>query len=268
MFLHASNLKRVFRIMFKQLSFILLWLIASTTASAGVIIQVQNATITAGGTGFVDVLISSTGTDNLSVMQFDFRISGNAANGALQFRNTADQSNSEQGVSFPIAYVFLGDTDPANWFANRQATPTELLGGDSTASFSGVAIDGTQKLLARLEIEHITGTPLAAVGDSFTLSLWNDLGISDTFDDDSTFFLDEGLNPLVFDTDSTPNTLGSPSAFLNFGTITVTADSAVVPEPGTFAIFTIGGIVFAGRKYRRRLGAKSPRELVESRSNV
>jgi hypothetical protein len=86
--------------------------------------------------------------------------------------------------------------------------------------------------------------------------------------DDSTFFLDDSFNPLVFDTDSTPNTLGSPSAFLNFGTITVMSDSAVVPEPGTFAIFTIGGIAFAGRKYRRRLGAKSPKKPDEFSSTV
>jgi hypothetical protein len=267
-FHHALKLKRIIRIIFKTLTFILLSLTASTTAWAAVIVQVQNATITAGGTGFVDVLISSTGTDNLLLTQFDFRISGNDVNGALQFRNTADQSNSEQVVNSPSGYVFLGDTDPANWSANRQVTPTELLGGDFTASFSGVAVDGTQKLLARLEIEHVTGTPLAADGDSFTLSLWNaDQGTVDPFDD-STFFLDDSFNPLVFDTDSTPNTLGSPSAFLNFGTITVMSDSAVVPEPGTFAIFTIGGIAFAGRKYRRRLGAKSPKKPDEFSSTV
>ena len=243
--------------MFKQLTFILLSLIASTTASAGVIIQVQNATITAGGTGFVDVLISSTGTDNLILAQFDFRISGNAADGALQFRSTANQSNSEQVVNSPFAYVFLGDTNPANWFANRQATPTELLGGDFTVSPTGVTVDGTQKLLARLEIEHITGTPLAAVGDMFTVSLWNaDRGTTNP-SDDSTFFLDDMLNPLSFDPDSTPNTLASPSAFQNVGTITITGTPAVVPEPGTFATLMIAGIAFAGREWRRQRGAKS-----------
>ena len=240
--------------MFKQLTLILLSLTASTTASAGVIIQVQNATITAGGTGFVDVLISSTGTDNLLLAQFDFRISGNAANGALQFRSTADQSKSEQLVNSPFAYVFLGDTDSANWFANQQATPTELLGGDFTVSTTGVTLDGTQKLLARLEIEHISGSPLAAVGDSFTLSLWNaDQGNADPIDD-STLFLDDMFNPLMFDIDSTPNTLGAPPAFQNFGTITVTSiASATVPEPQhSFAILAIVGIAFARRKYRRR----------------
>lgn len=243
--------------MFKQLTLILLSLTASTTASAGVIIQVQNSTITAGGTGFVDVLISSTGTENLLLAQFDFRISGNDANGALQFRSA--QSNSEQGVTSPFAYVFQGDANPSNWFANQQATPTELLGGDFTVSTTGVTLDGTQKLLARLEIEHISGSPLAAVGDSFTLSLWNaDQGNADPFDD-STLFLDDMFNPLMFDIDSTPNTLGAPPAFQNFGTITVTAvpsATAVVPEPGSFAIFTIAGLAFAGRKWRRRRGAE------------
>ncbi len=246
--------------MFKRLSFILLSLTVSTTASAGVIIQVQNATITAGGTGFVDVLISSTGMDNLFLAQYDFRISGSATDGALQFRSTANQSNSEQGADLPMwpfAYVFLGDTDPMNFSAALQPTPTELQGGDFTDSFTAVAVDGTQKLLARLEIEHITGTPLAAVGDMFTVSLWNaDRGTTNP-SDDSTFFLDDMLNPLSFDPDSTPNTLASPSAFQNVGTITITGTPAVVPEPGTFATLMIAGIAFAGREWRRQRGAKS-----------
>ncbi len=245
--------------MFKQLCFLLLSLAASTTASAGLVIHVQNATITAGGIGFVDVLISSTGTDNLASAAFDFRISGSAANGALQFRSTANQSNSEQLADqplFPFSYVFLGDTDPAFFLAN-QVTPTELLGGDVTASFSGVTVDGTQKLLARLEIEHITSTPLAAAGDTFTLSLWN--ADQDTLDpfDDSTLFLDETFAPLSFDTGSTPNTLASPSAFQNFGTITITSITAV-PEPGTFTTLAIAGIAFAGIKWRRKFSKRSP----------
>ena len=109
---------------------------------------------------------------------------------------------------------------------------------------------------------------MAAVGDSFTLSLWNaDQGNAEPFDD-STLFLDNMLSPLSIDPDSTPNTPGSPSAFQNSGTITVTSDSAVVPEPGTFATLTIAGIAFAGRKWRRRRGAKSPTELNESSSTV
>jgi hypothetical protein len=236
----------------------------SAPASAAIIIQIQNATIAAGGTGFVDVLISSTGTDSLASAGFDFRIMGPIGNGSLRFRSTAQQSNSEQSASAPPEahdYVFLGDTDPGNFFAVRQLDETRLLGGDSTFSGTNVMLDGTQKLLARLEIEHVTGTPLAAVGDTFTIGLWNDEG--DAFDpyDDSTLFLDDALNPLTFDLNSTPSTLAMPGSFLNFGTITVTA--AAVPEPGSFVILGILAAVVCTRRMHRTAGGRNQTSVHE-----
>lgn len=198
----------------------------------------------------MDVWITSDGTDNLFSAGYEFRITGSTLSGALQFRATGDQSNSEQSEPGPPEYVFLGDTDPGNFFANRQPVETQLIGGDFTASGANMPlINGSVRLLARLEIEHITATPLAAVGNVFQLGLWNeDQGTADQLDD-STLFMDELGNPLTFAAGSAPSTTSAPGAFLNLGTITVTA---AVPEPGTFVALAVAAAGLSARRWRRQ----------------
>lgn len=235
----------------------LLWLatlIGSMPAYGDIIVQVQNASITSGGTGFVDVLISSTGTDNLYSAGYDFQIFGLQGNGSLIFRpsfnplsplDPSNQTNSEQAVNSPNAYVFLGDTDAANFYAIQDPSETRMLGGDSTLSTNNISLTSTQLLLARLEIQHVTGTPLAAIGDTFTIALVNNDNVTPVdLTDDSTLFQDNGFNPLTFAAGS------DPSAFLNVGTVTITA--AAVPEPGTFAVLTIAAASWCGHRFRRR----------------
>jgi hypothetical protein len=96
-------------------------------------------------------------------------------------------------------------------------------------------------LLARLQVEHITGTPLAAVGDTFTVKLINsDNGMPGDFTDDSTQFLDDSSNNLTID----------PLSYSGSGTITIT--SAAVPEPSTLAVLAFVSATFIGRRWRRR----------------
>lgn len=110
-------------------------------------------------------------------------------------------------------------------------------------------INGSVRLLARLEIEHITATPLAAVGNVFQLGLWNeDQGTADPLDD-STLFMDELGSPLTFAAGSAPSTTSAPGAFLNLGTITVTA---AVPEPGTFVALAVAAAGLSARRWRRQ----------------
>jgi hypothetical protein len=211
-------------------------------AFGDIIVDVQDASISAGGTGFIDVLISSTGTDNLYLTSYHFEITGSVANGELQFRPNAFQTNVQQSVVAPVPYVFSGDTNSGNFFANRQdPTLTQIIGGDSTLSGTGISLTSTQALLARLQVEHITGTPLAAVGDAFTVKLINDdNGTPVDFTDDSTYFLDDSLNNLAID----------PLSYSGSGTITIT--SAAVPEPSTFGVLGFASIAFIGKRWRRR----------------
>jgi hypothetical protein len=122
--------------------------------------------------------------------------------------------------------VFLGDSQNFN---AQQLIPSEqtLVGGDGASG--NVNIAGGPFLMARLELEHLTGTPLAAVGETFTISLTP--GNSD--------FLDENVLSLTQGTHSS-------------GTITIT--SAAVPEPTSTAVLLAGSV--AGLWWRRRKRSK------------
>lgn len=190
-----------------------------------IIVDVQDATIAANGSGFVDVLISSDGTltDLIESFGFEFQISAPTVNGALRF--SAVQSNSETIATAPdYDYVFLGDS--TNFSAIRQDPDEQrLVGGD--AGSANAVIAGGPFLMARLEIEHLTGTPLAAVGETFTISL---------VPGGNTDFFDENLDSL---------TQGIHSS----GIVTIT--SAAVPEPGTLGVLLAGSAV--GLWWKRRL---------------
>lgn len=194
----------------------------SSSVSAGVIVDIRNATVSAGGNGFVDVLISSTGTDDLVNFQVELQLSAPTVNGALQF--TAVQSDSETTAQSPLDYdyVFLGDS--INFFAVRQDPDEQrLFAGDSASA--NRQISNTQLLLARLELEHFGLSPLA-VGETFSVSLLPA----------GTYFEDE-LGALTLDS-------------FNSGTITITP--AAVPEPTSVTVLLAGSAVGLWWKRRKR----------------
>lgn len=204
-----------------------------------IIVDVQNASIAASGTGFVDVLISSDGTDDLASVGYLFEITGSSANGELRFRPTPEQSNSEQNVDSPNKYIFYDDKDPGNFFATAQ-TDTLYEGSDATLSGNNVPLAAVQRLLVRLELVHVSPTPEAAVLDTFTISFFNDDNGTPQLDDDLAQFLDAGGNNIAI-------------ASSTSGTITIT--SAAVPEPGTLGVLLAGstvGLWWKRRKLRRK----------------
>jgi hypothetical protein len=232
-------LQSVFAQFFQRRQLVILRFLVFTTLVAfcapvrsDIIVDVQDATIAANGSGFVNVLISSNGTltDLIQSFGFEFQISAPTVNGALRF--SAVQSDSETIATSPD-YVFLGDS--TNFNANRQDPDEQrLVGGD--AASANVNIAGGPFLMARLEIEHLTGTPLAAVGETFTISLVPGV---------NTDFLDENLVSL---------TQGIHSS----GLVTIT--SAAVPEPGTLGVLLAGSAV--GLWWKRR--SKSQNQHRES----
>lgn len=201
----------------------------STPLRSDIIVDVRDATIAANGTGFVDVLISSdtTSTDLIESFGFEFQISAPTVNGALRF--SAIQSDSEIFATVPdYDYVFLGDS--INFHADRSlADEQRLLGGD--AASGNVSIAGGTFLMARLELEHISGSPLGAVGETFTISL---------LPGGNTDFLDE-------------NSLSLNQGTHSSGIVTIT--SAAVPEPASTAVLLVGsavGLWWKRRKLRRK----------------
>jgi hypothetical protein len=218
-----KNEPQVINVLIRCLMFVVAAAISSSL-SAGIIVDIQDATISAGGTGFVDVLISSTGTDDLASFTYEFEISAPTVNGALRF--SAIQNSSETTATSPD-YVFLNDSQ-AFIAARQDPDEQRLVGGDGATA--NVSITGTQLLLARLELEHITATPLAAVGDTFTVSLVPGL---------NTDFLDENFISLTQEPFSS-------------GTITIT--SAAVPEPASATVLLAGsavGLWWKRRKHRK-----------------
>ncbi len=194
-------------------------------------VQVQNASIVSGGTGFVDVLISSdgfNGPDELYAAIYQFEIQGVAVDGDLTFQSP--QSDSETTVPGPSGYVF-GDTPTGNFAAGSNSPFLVLDGSDFLNALPAVTLSGTQQLLARLELQHTELSP-SAVGNTFTISLANNAFTEFYSDDVGTL---AAINPL---------------SFSGFGTITIT--SAAVPEPGTFVALTIAAATFCGHRLRRR----------------
>ncbi len=223
--------------------------LAATQASGDIIVSVGNASLNAGGTGFVDVMISGAPGDTLGRFGYEFNITGAVpANGDLQFKpsyssgsplSPLTQTNSEQGLG---NYVFPGDTDPINFSASLGSggtDPLTLVGGDALLAGNDVSINGTF-LLARLELQHVG--PFRGPSQQFMISLITASSFTE-FDQD-------------FDAGTTNNYTGAQISATS-GTITVNA--AAVPEPSSVALLAIGTIAAVLRK-KRRAGSLASRE--------
>ncbi|MDB4679214.1 PEP-CTERM sorting domain-containing protein [Rhodopirellula sp.] len=206
------------------LALLLLSMCSVPASMAGVIVQVGDASISAGGSGFVDILISSDSGDNLDSFSLLANITGDPTNGSLGFDTDANQPD----ISLDASYVFFGNT--GGYFADAEGDFDTLTfnAGDSSSDFNGVTLSGTPKLLVRVAIIHTTASPIAAVGDTFTISV---AGSPDTV------FADSSFNSLTVSTNSS-------------GTVQIV--SATVPEPGTFSMLCIAGLGMCSRCRQRR----------------
>ncbi len=248
----AKYLHRNLSLMFKSCVFAICLLASSVCANGAIIVQVQNATITTGGSGFVDVMISSAGSDNLYAAGYEFEITGDILNGSLRFLpsfdpgdplNPLNQSSSEQSVSGPRPYVFRPNTSVDNFYANLGTSETSLLGADFGSVAANVTLNSTQRLLARLEIQHITSTPTAAMNDTFSIMLKNtSQTVFSSVDNQGTVadISDDIITQLDID----------GSSFTNVGTITF--NSTAVPEPGTLGVLSLAAVAYFGRRLHHR----------------
>lgn len=202
----------------------------SGSASAAILISYAGNSITPGGTGTLDVLISSDAADAmpdlLDSFSAHFQISpvGGAVSNGLQFATV--QAESQLGNP---AYIFNGDSLSENFGGPLGSVSTVVnnndtyIGGDGTFSGIGIplSISSGTFLLFRLNLD----ATLANLGDQFTVSLIND---------GDTGFLDPGFSNLLLSASS-------------FDANTITA----VPEPSSGILLLLASLI-AGFVWKRQ----------------
>jgi len=212
-------------------------LLQSSPVFAGILVSMQNTTIT--GSGFIDVMIESTATPGSPDLLDSFSTKlvitpvGGAVAGGLQF--SAVQSDAQQALP---GYVFFGNSltsPPLGNVTSGSATGDTYTFGDATNTGTGVSLNSSQPpyLLGRIDLSVVGGL----AGSQYTIALANDA---------FTDFLDPTFTQLSID----------PASF-STATVTIGTLSAAVPEPGTWVLMLFLCSLMLGLRLRRRMLAKA-----------
>ncbi len=181
-------------------------LMASVPGRAAVIeVDIVNAVLTAGSTGYVDVILRGTGAP---ITAFDYRIQITGAAPGTGNVVFTTPFNDEPGIGGDTPYVFFNES--AGLFSGLDSS-TEVFGSDGWDSLdpSGRILD-KDYLLARLDVQHQGELDINLPEALFTISVT------------SASFLD--ADGLPYDSDPGVVQLGS-------GTLKIVA----TPEPATSA---------------------------------
>ena len=202
---------------------------ALSSCHGDVIVEVQDVTLAAGGSGFVDVLISSDAADAVESFFLSLEITdpnSHAVNGDLEFDIEANQPD----ISTDASYVLFGDSSSYTVDRDTDVDPLTLSVDDFSVSGTGTVLSATKKLLARVAITHtLIGSASNAWGNSFTIG-----------DDSFTEFDDDLGNPLTISGSSTLS-----------GTVYIAA-----PEPSSLLLLGAGAMGFVYRIRQRRLSQR------------
>jgi hypothetical protein len=217
-------------------------------AQAELIISIGSTSVMQGGTGTVDVTLTSTAgplnPDLINGYAFQLQITNNGVdNTQLAFSANQDFGYISD-TSLTPAYVFLGDSSAAQPppTAIGSAGPTvypndTFTGTDSTFSGNPVGISSSDTyLLAILTVTTLTGAP-PSIGDSFTISLVPTSG-SGSMSDNPNMYFD------TFDF-KTGMEISATSFTSTSGTVNIMG--AAVPEPasvvsGLTALLILGSL--------------------------
>ena len=221
----------------------LLLCLGSNPARADFLISFDpNTNIAPGGSGFVNVYISSdaVGGQNLFFAGFEFALTPTGPT-RLEFQDSPPAS-SDPTFANPN-YVFFNNSvaqagNSQLGTANSvNGTNDRFVGMDFAADGLGVTVDATPKLLAMVPVTAATGLP-PAPGSTFTISLVPPAAPGPS---DNTGFADN---------------VGNFSPFLSgTGTITVTA----TPEPSALILVGAGvGLSMLAGRWRGRASQTTP----------
>jgi hypothetical protein len=224
-------------------------------ARADLVISIQDTSVAQGGTGTVDVYLTSNapiGTpDMINSYGFQLQITNNGVDGTqLAFSTNQDFGYVSATTSPNPPYVFLNDSNAAQSsppFIGGPPTQTmypndTFTGTDFTFSNNPVSLSaGTTYLLASLTVTTATGAPPMA-SDSFTVSLVPPSGTGSVFAG-NTFFDN-------FDYNSGSEISATPFTSTS-GTVTITPAS--IPEPASIISGLTAVLLLAGWHGARRL---------------
>lgn len=209
------------------------------TACGTIIVTYQGGTVDAGGTGFLDVMISSDAApgspDNVDLFSLQFRITA-LGTGNLEFVNPQSEFQLFNDSSYVLYQDSVGELNPGISTVSTFLNPNDTLDAlDATTSFLGKDLNTASglKRLFRLDLSAVG----ASMGDQFGVQLI----------ESGTQFSDLNSNLYV----STPAPIpGNPLQLdsASFNSFTVTA----VPEPATGGLLLCGALA-AYWKRRRSL---------------
>ena len=208
----------------RLIAFTILLVTMTSMTNAGVIVSVQNATVSQGGNGYVDVLISSDSADSIAGYYFTAVISGTPA--GLTFRDDLDQED------ISASFVFSSNVNALYSTASIVLGTAELeatAGGDNLDGDGfnvDFALSSTPVLAARFSV---TASNTAVVGSTLTVTI-SGTPDSEVYDQNWDFNPPSPITPTY-----------------NTGTVTI---SSAVPEPSTMAMLCMASC-FAFRKRRR-----------------
>jgi hypothetical protein len=218
-------------------------------ARAGdLIISIGNASVAQGGTGTVDVLLTSTASsqaaDLINNYAFQLQITNNGAdNTQLAFSGNQDFGYISNTTLNP-AYLFLGNSFAAQPPPTPVGSPGQTVypndtftGTDSTFSGNPVSLSsGNTYLLASLTVTTLTGAS-PVIGDAFTISLVPTSGTGSLSPNTNTYFDNFDFNNSGTELSATPFTSTS-------GTVNIV--SAAVPEPASIISGLTALLILAG----------------------
>jgi hypothetical protein len=241
---------------------LLLTAVSAIPAQAGLVVSVGSTTVAQGGTGALDVYLSSTAPssspDQINDYAFTLQITPNSA-GNLAFSATQDF-----GYLNGSNYVFFGNS--ADYIAGLVSPPPiggtpfttvyandSFLGFDNTNDFTSVSLSSSsgKVLLATLTLD----ASITSAGESFTVSLVPPSGNGSSSSGSGTYFnvVDSNFNELS----SVPFTSTS-------GTVNIVGAS--VPEPSSIVSGLTGLLILAGFHAARRV--RCSRHVSPERSSV
>jgi hypothetical protein len=227
------------------------------SARGDLVVTIGNASIDQGGTGTVDVLLTSTAAplspDLVNGYSFQLQITNNGVDGTQLAYSTNQDFGYISNTSLSPPYLFLGDSSDAQPPPSPVGSPGQtafpndtFTGTDSTFSGNPVSVStGTTYLLASLTVTTQTGSAPVA-GDSFTISLVPGSGDGSLFSNPNTYFDN-------FDFSTGTETSATPFTSA-FGTVTIR--SAAVPEPSSIVSGLTALLVLAVVRRRKKFESK------------
>jgi len=215
-------------------------------ARAGdLIISIGNASVTQGGTGTVDVLLTNTSQspDLINNYAFQLQITNNGADNTQLAFSGNQVFGYISNTSLNPAYLFLGDSSVAQPPPSPVGSPGQTVypndtftGADSTSSGNPVSLSsGSTYLLASLTVTTLTGSsPL--IGDAFTISLVLTSGTGSLYANPNTYFDNFDFNG---GSEFSPTPFTSTS-----GTVNIVG--AAIPEPASIISGLTALLILAG----------------------